>query len=175
MKIYRNRLKYTKMTKFKNTSKTRQKFDFRMKPKITTLLSTCFRSLQWFWIVAVAFRSEEEVLWRRGPPWPILAPPWIRPWADLAEKATTLVRDLEYFIHTKFHQNLSSGSGEEVENVNCLTADRRTDAGQRVITIGHWSLWLLCPKNIANQEFLILVDANHNMSQESMDRDASFH
>ena len=56
-------------------------------------------------------------------------------------KTTTLVRDLEYFIHTKFHQNLSSGSGEEVENVNSLTDD-----GQRVITIGHWSLWLLCPK-----------------------------
>ena len=40
---------------------------------------------------------------------------------------TTLVRDLEYFIHTKFHQNPSSGSGEEVENVNCLTDDGRTD------------------------------------------------
>ena len=25
---------------------------------------------------------------------------------------------------------------------------RTTDAGQRVITIGHWSLWLLCPKNL---------------------------
>ena len=67
-------------------------------------------------------------------------------------KTTTLVRDLEYFIHTKFHQNQSSGSGEEVENVNSLTDDRRTtdgrttDYGQRVITIGHWSLWLLCPK-----------------------------
>ena len=63
-------------------------------------------------------------------------------------KTTTLVRDLKYFIHTKFHQNPSSGSGEEVENVNSLTDDRRrTDAGQRVITIVHWSLWLLCPKN----------------------------
>ena len=67
-------------------------------------------------------------------------------------KTTTLVRDLKYFIHTKFHQNPSSGSGEEVENVNSLTDDRRTtdgrttDYGQRVITIGHWSLWLLCPK-----------------------------
>ena len=68
-------------------------------------------------------------------------------------KTTTLVRDLEYFIHTKFHQNPSSGSGEEVENVKSLTDDgrqtdgrRTTDAGQRVITIGHWSLWLLCPK-----------------------------
>ena len=62
-------------------------------------------------------------------------------------KTTTLVRDLEYFIHTKFHQNPSSGSGEEVENVNSLMDGRRTDAGQPVITKGHWSLWLLCPKN----------------------------
>ena len=63
-------------------------------------------------------------------------------------KTTTLVRDLEFFIQTKLHQNQSSGSGEEVENVNWVTDDRRqtTDAGQRVITIGHWSLRLLCPK-----------------------------
>ena len=49
------------MTKSEKTSKTRQKFDFRMKPKITTLLTTCFRSLLCNWFVAVAFRSEEEV------------------------------------------------------------------------------------------------------------------
>ena len=30
------------MTKSKKTSKTRQKIDFRMKPKITTLLPKCF-------------------------------------------------------------------------------------------------------------------------------------
>ena len=46
-------------------------------------------------------------------------------------KTTTLVRDLEYFNHTKFHQNASSGSGEEVENVNSLTDDRRTDDGRQ--------------------------------------------
>ena len=75
---------------------------------------------------------------------PALDPPLDRS----GRKTTTLVRDLEYFIHTKFHQNPSRGSGEEVENVNSLTDDRRrTDAGLRVITIGHWSLWLLCPKN----------------------------
>ena len=32
-------------------------------------------------------------------------------------KTTTLVRDHEYFIPTKFHQNPSGGSGEEVKNV----------------------------------------------------------
>ena len=45
-------------------------------------------------------------------------------------KTTTLVRDLEYFIHTKFHQNPSSGSGEEVENVNSLTDDGRQTDGR---------------------------------------------
>ena len=30
------------------------------------------------WYVAVAFWSEEDS-WRRGPQWPIFAPPWIRP------------------------------------------------------------------------------------------------
>ena len=109
--------------------------------------------------VAVAFRSEEEVSWRRGPPWPILAPPWIRPWADLAEKTTTLVRDHEYFIPTKFHQNPSSGSGEEVANVKSLRTDGRTDRqtdgrtddGRCTMTIAHSSLrlrwakkWSLC-------------------------------
>ena len=47
------------------------------------------------------------------------------PLDESGRKTTTLVRDLEYFIHTKFHQNPSSGSGEEVENVNSLTDDGR--------------------------------------------------
>ena len=102
-------------------------------------------------------------VWRRsslkkGTPVTYFGPALDPPLGRSGRKTTTLVRDLEYFIHTKFHQNLSSSSGEEVENVNCLTDDgrqtdgRTTDAGQRVITIGQWSLWLLCPKNVsANQ------------------------
>ena len=106
-------------------------------------------------------------VWRRsflkkGTPvtyfWPALDPPL----DGSGRKITTLVRDLEYFIHTKFHQNPSSGSGEEVENVNSLTDDgrtdgRQTDAGQRVITIGHWSLWLLCPKKSPTGLFQVSV------------------
>ena len=102
-------------------------------------------------------------VWRRsflkkGTPVTYFCPALDPPLEGSGRKTTTLVRDLEYFIHTKFHQNPSSGSGEEVENVNSLTDDRRqtpddrrrTDAGQRVITIGHWSLWLLCPKNLSH-------------------------
>ena len=46
-------------------------------------------------------------------------------------KTTTLVRNHEFFIPTTFHQNPSSGSGEEVENVKSLrtTDDGRTTDG----------------------------------------------
>ena len=49
------------MTKSKKKSKTRQKFDFGMEPKITTLLLDASRSLLCIRFVLVAFRSEEEV------------------------------------------------------------------------------------------------------------------
>ena len=56
---------------------------------------------------------------------------------------TTLVRDHEYFIPTKFHQNPSSGSGEEVENVKVYAADDdedgRTD-GRRTVRYDNSSL-----------------------------------
>ena len=135
--------KYTQITKSKKMSKSRQKFEFRMKPKLQLFFPNASRSLLCIWFAVVAFQSEEEVLWRRGPPWPNLAPPWIRPWADLSKNNNTCKGPR--VLHP--YQVSSSGFGEEVENVNCLTDDRRTtDAGQRVITIGHWSLWLLCPK-----------------------------
>ena len=57
---------------------------------------------------------------------------------------TTPVRDHEYFIPTKFHQNPSSGSGEEVENVKSLrTDDGRTDGradGRRTVRYDNSSL-----------------------------------
>ena len=53
------------------------------------------------------------------------------PLGGSGRKTTTLVRDHEYFMHTKFHQNPSSGSGEEVENLKSLCQtdddDGRTD------------------------------------------------
>ena len=49
------------MTKSKKTSKTRQKCDFGMEPKITTLLPHASRSLLCIRFVAAAFWSEEEV------------------------------------------------------------------------------------------------------------------
>ena len=70
------------------------KLDSRVK-KLTTewnqeqqhFITHASRSLLWIWFVAVAFRSEEEVLWRRGPPPPVtyFASPWICPWANMAK------------------------------------------------------------------------------------------
>ena len=52
IKIYRNCKLKGKMTKSKMTSKTRQKFDFGMEPKITTLLPNASRSLLYIRFVA---------------------------------------------------------------------------------------------------------------------------
>ena len=60
------------------------------------------------------------------------------PLGGSGRKTTTLVRDHEYFIPTKFHQNPSSGFGEEVENVKSL----RTTDGRCAMTIAHSSLQL---------------------------------
>ena len=93
----------------------------------------------------------KKKFFEEGDPVDYFCPALDPPLGGSGRKITTPERDLEYFIHTKFHQNLSSGSGEEIENVNCLTDGRTdgirqtTDTGQRVITIGHWSP-ILCPK-----------------------------
>ena len=58
------------------------------------------------------------------------------PLGGSGRKTTTLVRDHELFIPTKFHQNPSSSSGEEVENVKSL---RRTD-GRRTVRYDNSSL-----------------------------------
>ena len=76
-------------------------------------------------------------VWRRrflkkGTPVTYFCPALDPPLGGSDRKTTTLVRDHEYFIPTKFYQNPSSGSGEEVENVKSLQTDgRRTDAGRR--------------------------------------------
>ena len=60
------------------------------------------------------------------------------PLGGSGRKTTTLVRDHEYFIPTKFHQNPSRGSGEEVENVK-VYGRRRTD-GRRTVRYDNSSL-----------------------------------
>ena len=91
--------------------------------------------------------------WRRGPPVTYFGPALDPPLGGSGRQTTTLVRDHEYFIPTKFHQNPSSGSGEEVENVESLRTDdgrtdRRTDDGRCAMTIAHSSLRLRWAKKI---------------------------
>ena len=111
--------------------------------------------------MAVAFRSEEEVSWRRGPPVTYFGPALDPPLGGSGRKTTTLVRDHEYFIPTKFHQNPSSGSGEEVENVKVYgrttTDGWRTDNGRCAMTIAHLSLWLRWAKKDSFDTWLHLL------------------
>ena len=94
-------------------------------------------------------------VWRRSflkkkTPVTYFCPALDSPLGRSGRKTTTLVRDHEYFIPTKFHKNPSSGSGEEVENVNRrqqTTMDGRTD-GRCAMTIAHLSLWLRWAKKV---------------------------
>ena len=81
-----------------------------------------------------------------GPPVTYFCPALDPPMGGSSRKTTswTLVRDHEYFIPTKFHQNPSSGSGEEVENVKSLrTTTATTDGALWQYAI----LWLRWAKN----------------------------
>ena len=79
--------------------------------------------------------SLKKKFLEEGPPVTYFGPALDLPLGGSGRKTTTLVRDHEYFIPTKFHQNPSSGFAEEVENVKSLrTVDdgrwrrrRRTD------------------------------------------------
>ena len=65
------------------------------------------------------------------------------PLGGSGRKTTTLVRDHKYFIPTKFHQNPSSGFGEEVENVKSLRTDDddgRTDGRTTAVCYDNSSL-----------------------------------
>ena len=84
------------------------------------------RSLTCILFVAVAFCLMKKFLEEWDLPWPIFGPFLDLPLDRSGRKTTTLVRDHENSITTKFHQNPSSGSGEEVENVKSLRTDWQT-------------------------------------------------
>ena len=117
-------------------------------------------------------------VWRRsflkkGTPMTYFCPALDPPLGGSGRKTTTLVRDHEYFIPTKFHQNPSSGSREEVENVKVYgrqttdgrrtddgRTDGRTDDGRCAMTIAHSSLRLRWAKKDKNTlQFQIFPNA----------------
>ena len=71
-----------------------------------------------------------------GDPVTYVCPALDPPLGGSGQKTTTLVRDHEYFIPTKFLQNLSSGSGEEVENMKVYGRTDDDDGRRRTTTDG---------------------------------------
>ena len=89
----------------------------------TAIVAICqFRIRGCIRFVAVAFRSEEEVLWRRKPLIDLflancLTPP-DPPLGGVCRKSYKQVRDYEYFMSIKFRKHPSSGSiGKAEEEV----------------------------------------------------------
>ena len=68
------------------------------------------RSLLWILFVAWAFRSEEEVFWRRGPPPPPPVTYFASPLGKYGQNIFMHVPGYEHFIPTKFQKHLLSGT-----------------------------------------------------------------
>ena len=66
-KVCKIALKYTKMTKSKTTSKTRQILAFRMEPKITTLLPICFKITAMHWVCCCSLPISRRSPLEKGP------------------------------------------------------------------------------------------------------------
>ena len=140
--MYRNCIKKGKRTKSKKTSKTRQIFDFRMEQKITTLLPTSLQIIAMHSVCCCSLPFWRRFL-KKGTPVTYFCPALDPPLGGSDRNTTILVKDHQYFIPTKFHQNPSSGSGEEVENVKVY---RRTD-GRRTVPYDNSSLEPLAQVN----------------------------
>ena len=106
------------------------------------------------------------LVWRsflkKGTPVTYFCPALDPPMGGSGRKTTTLVRDHELFMHTKFHQNPSSGSGEEVENVK-VYGRRRTDDGRCAMKIAHLSLRLRYAKKygVINNKITMSINFKH--------------
>ena len=103
-------LKYTKMTKSKKTSKTRQKFDFRMKPKITTLPPKCFLIIAMQSVCCCSFPVWRRSPLEKGTPVTYFGPALDPPLGRFDPKVNSNVWGHEYFIPTKFGKYPSNDS-----------------------------------------------------------------
>ena len=77
--------------------------------------------------VAIAFQSKAEVRWRREPPVTYFGPALDPPLDGSGRKTTTLVRDHEHFMPTKFRSNPLRGSVVKADYVfpyiyTCISA-----------------------------------------------------
>ena len=105
------------MAKSRETTKTRQKFDFGMEPNITTLLSTCSKIIDLHLVCCCSLPVGRRSFLKKGTPCDLYWPsPGSAPDGS-GQNALKHVRDPEHFIHTKFHQNQSSGSVAKADYV----------------------------------------------------------
>ena len=111
---------------------------------------------------------------RKGTPVTYFCPALDPPLGGSGRRTTTLEKDHEYFISTKFHQNSSSGSGEEVENVKVYgrrtTTDGRKDDGRRAMTIVHLCLRLRWANKKRGRKII-----NHNIAKGTRESHPSVH
>ena len=145
------------MTKSKKTSKTRQKFDFGMEPKITTILPACF------WVIAMHSVCRCSLLvWRRsflknGTPRDLFLPrPWSAPGRIWPKNNNTCKGPWvlhAYQVSSKSIKRFWRRSWK-CESLRTTTTDdgRRTD-GRCAMTIAHLSIRLRWAKNFFHRKF----------------------
>ena len=98
------------MTKSKKTSKTCQKFDFGMEPKITTLHPTCFEIIAIHSICRCNLPVWRRIFLKKGDPVTYFGPALDPPLGGSGRNTLMHVRGHEHFIPTKFCKHPLSGS-----------------------------------------------------------------
>ena len=139
------------MTKSKKTSKARQKFDFGMEPKVTTLLPTCFKIIAMHSVCRCSFPVWRRSFLKKGTPrdlfWPRpgSAPggiwpknnntckgPWVLHPYQVSSKSIQL-----FWRRSRKCEKFTDGRTDDGRRT-----DGRTDDGRCAMTIAHSSLRL---------------------------------
>ena len=144
------------MTKSKKTSKTRQKFDFRMEPKITTLLPTCFEIIAMHSVCHCSLPVWRRSFLMKGIPRDLFLPcPGSAPGRIWPKNNNTCKGPWVLHPHQVSSKSIKRfWRRNKVYGRRRTPDDGRTDDGRRAMTIAHLRLWLRWVKN-ANRKTLI--------------------
>ena len=138
------------MTKSKKTSKTRQKFELGMEPKVTTLLPTCFQIIAMHSVCRCSLPVWRRSFLKKGTPrdlfWPRpgSAPGGIWPKYNNTCKGPWVLHP--YQVSSKSIKWFWRRS-RKCEKFTDRRTDGRTDDGRCAMTIAHSSLRLRWAKN----------------------------
>ena len=137
------------MTKSKKTSKTRQKFDFGMERKITTLLPTYFYIIALHSVCPCSLFVWRRSFLKKGTPRDLF---WPRPGRIWLKNNNTCKGP--WVLHA---YQVSSKSIKQFwrRSRKCESLRRRTDDGRCATTIAHLSLWLRWAKNYMCKMYLL--------------------